>query len=95
MKKTKEEIISLAESLNFNLNDQELEKIVNEYNSIEQSLSKLKKMNLDKIEPTLFVHGNDLELMWQEDEPIEYDAKKVFSNSKYENKGYVEIKNEK
>lgn len=94
-KELREKIKSLSCLLEFNLNDEELQKIVDEYESIEESLQKISKINIKDIEPTSFVHQVSHIKNWQEDELIDYQQEKVFKNCQKFKNSFVEIKNEK
>lgn len=78
----KNDIISLSKSLMFNLSDDEIDLILNEYSSIEKALLLIKDFNLDDVEPTSFIQPLSI-INLNSDEYESYNQEDVFKNSKY------------
>lgn len=95
MSKIKRKIAELADSLEFMLDDSELEKIELEYINIKKKLDLIKKIDTSLIEPTNFVNEILVDPIMREDVPNMYNVNDVFSNCELLKDGYVVIKNEK
>ncbi|MGL4951230.1 MAG: Asp-tRNA(Asn)/Glu-tRNA(Gln) amidotransferase subunit GatC [Mycoplasma sp.] len=85
----------LAESLKFDLDNTEIEKIVNEYSEIVEKFNLIKNIDTSNVEPTNFIHKLDLQKNWREDVPSKYNRDEVFANATLDENSYVVIKNEK
>lgn len=95
MSKIKKELAELADSLEFSLEDSELEKIELEYIHIKKKLDLIKKIDTSKIEATNFVNDIIVDPIMREDISNTYNINDVFSNCELLKDGYVVIKNEK
>lgn len=95
MSKIKKELAELADSLEFSLEDSELEKIELEYIHIKKKLDLIKKIDTSKIEATNFVNDIIVDPIMREDISNTCNINDVFSNCELLKDGYVVIKNEK
>lgn len=96
MDKIKEEFKQLANDIKIELNDIELYKICQEYDSIINGLELIKKMDLKKIKPTSFVHNIKLNDLNNFNEEIHHDDKEeLFKNCGTFNNNLVGIKDER
>lgn len=95
MSKIKKELAELANSLEFVLDDSELEKIELEYIHIKKKLDLIKKIDTSKIEPTNFVNEILVDPIMRDDVVNIYNVNDVFSNCELLKDGYVVLKNEK
>lgn len=95
MSKIKKELAELADSLEFSLEDSELEKIELEYIHIKKKLDLIKRIDTSKIEATNFVNDIIVDPIMREDISNTCNINDVFSNCELLKDGYVVIKNEK
>ena len=96
MDKIKQEFKQLANDIKIELNDIELDKICQEYDSIINGLELIKKMDLKKVKPTSFVHNIKLNCLNDFNEIIHHDDKdELFKNCKTFNNDLVGIKDER
>ncbi|MGL4948041.1 MAG: Asp-tRNA(Asn)/Glu-tRNA(Gln) amidotransferase subunit GatC [Mycoplasma sp.] len=95
MKNIYDKLQNLANSLEFELDNVEIEKIHDEYNAIIKKLNLIKEFDTKNIEPTNFIHEISLEKNWREDMVEEFCREDVFSNTTLNDDKYVVIKDEK
>ncbi len=95
MKEIKNKLYELSLKLLFELNEDEIEIIANNFDNIQSSFELIKNINLENVEPMSFVEPIRLENVINDDEFVDYDSSKSFSNCKFFKDNMVEIKNEK
>lgn len=88
-----EKIKKIALHCDFNLSDNQIEKISNEFDYIINLLDSIKKINTDNVIPTDFINQKSSAIL-NNDEFIKTD-KKLFDNTKNFKGDFLEIKDEK